>query len=98
MTTRRILLGGIATTAIATGLQSRQLLAQQGTPSPAAVGAPGYAIARLRTLPSEALNSAVFPDVMRHFLPETAAIPGFEGYIFAFDNADPATSITVTLL
>jgi quinol monooxygenase YgiN len=105
ITTRRTLLGGIAATAIATGLQPRHLLAQDGTPmaasdaTPAATGgAPGYAIARLRTLPSAELNSAVFPDVMRHFLPETAALPGFAGYIFAFDNADPATSITLTLI
>jgi len=105
ITTRRTLLGGMTATAIATGVQSRLLLAQEGTPvavtdaTPAAVdGAPGYAIARLRTVPSEELNSAVFPDVMRNFLPDTAAIPGFEGYIFAIDDADPATSITLTLL
>jgi hypothetical protein len=105
MTNRRTLLGGIAAAAIATGLQPRRLFAQDGTPvavtdaTPVAAGeAPGYAIARLRTLPTAELNSAVFPDVMRNFLPETAALPGFEGYIFAFDDADPATSITLTLL
>ncbi|MGE3796628.1 MAG: hypothetical protein AB7G88_02200 [Thermomicrobiales bacterium] len=103
-TTRRTLLAGSAIAAAAsfgvrTGLRAQESTPQAaGASTPAASQAPGYAIARLRTVPSPELNQAVFPDVMRHFLPPTADIPGFEGYIFAFDDADPATSITVTLL
>jgi len=78
------------------------MLALTSTPeargTPTTMHGPGYAIARLRTVPSGELNLAVFPDVMRRFLPPTAELPGFHGYLFAFHDDDPATSITVTLL
>ena len=67
---------------------------------PASDGAttPGYATARVRKLPSAALNDAIVPGVMATFLPPTAAIPGFLGYTFDFDDAAPTTSLTLTTL
>ena len=72
--------------------------AQDATPSPVETNTPVSAIARVRTLPSATLNQAVYPDVMARFLPATRAIPGFLGYVFVFDDADPATSFTITTL
>ena len=104
-TTRRFLLTGSAVAAAASlGSRPGWLGAQEGSPQPArgatppAVQTPGFALARLRTVPSAELNQAIFADVMRRFVPATSAIPGFQGYLFAFDVADPATSITLTLL
>lgn len=103
MATRRMVLAGAAATAAA-GLIRPAVRAQDATPmadaTPTAGGAamPGFAIARVRKLPSKALNDAIYPDVMARFLPGTAAIPGFLGYVFAFDETDPATSLTMTLL
>ena len=59
---------------------------------------PAYAIARVRTQPSAALNQAIYPDVMATFLPPTMAVPGFLGYTFVFDDADPATTFNLTTL
>lgn len=77
--------------------------AQDASPVPASpeaglVDVPGYAIVRVRALPTPELNEAVYPDVMSRFLPETEAIPGFFGYLFAFENDNPAASLTMTLL
>jgi hypothetical protein len=77
--------------------------AQDASPVPASPGAesidaPGYGIVRVRALPTPELNQAVYPDVMSRFLPETSAIPGYFGYLFAFENDNPAASLTMTLL
>ncbi len=77
--------------------------AQNATPVPASPEAepldtPGYGIIRVRALPTPELNQAVFPDVMHRFLPMTEAVPGFYGYLFAFDQDDPASSITMTFV
>ena len=71
--------------------------AQDATPE-AAADAPGYGIVRVRALPTPELNQAVYPDVMYRFLPQTSAIPGYFGYLFAFENENPAASLTMTLL
>lgn len=103
MATRRTVVAGAAATALA-GLPRLAVRAQAGTPlagatpTAGAAGAPGFAIARVRTLPSAALNEAIYPDVMARFLPGTAALPGFRGYVFAFDENDPATSLTMTFV
>ena len=103
---RRTFLGGVVT-AGAMSMTSRLVVsAQQGTPvavedgTPAAVEptTPGYAIARVRKLPVAALNQAIFPHVMHVFLPLIETVPGHLGYVFAFDDADPTASITLTLL
>ena len=60
--------------------------------------APGVALARVRKLPTAELNQAIYPDVMRTFLPVTAVVPGFFGYLFAFDAADPTASLTLTVV
>jgi hypothetical protein len=72
--------------------------AQNATPPPTEGDGPAYATARVRTQPSAALNQAVYPDVMATFLPPTMAIPGFLGYAFVFDDADPATAFTFSTL
>jgi hypothetical protein len=87
---------------------SRQLaFAQQGTPAaveamgtPAAVGGatPGYGLVRVRKTPTPELNQAIHPHVMHIFLPLIETVPGHFGYVFAFDDADPTASITVTFL
>jgi hypothetical protein len=68
--------------------------AQNATPPPPEAEAPTYATARVRTQPSAALNQAIYPDVMARYLPSITTIPGFLGYTFVFDDADPATSFT----
>jgi len=73
-------------------------LAQEATPGPGSIATPGYGIARVRQHPTAELAQAVYPDVMSRFLPPTAAVPGYAGYIFAFDDADPAVTINITLL
>ncbi|HEX5499128.1 MAG TPA: hypothetical protein VFX03_07880 [Thermomicrobiales bacterium] len=101
--TRRMVVAGAAAAPLA-GLPLLATRAQMATPSGAATptagaaGMPGFAIGRVRKLPSAALNQAIYPDVMTRFLPGTAAIPGFQGYVFAFDEIDPATSLTMTFL
>ncbi|HET7094853.1 MAG TPA: hypothetical protein VFI22_15285 [Thermomicrobiales bacterium] len=101
--TRRMVLAGAAAAPLA-GLPRLAARAQMATPSadatPAAgaAGAPGFAIVRVRALPSKALNDAIYPDVMARFLPGAEAVPGFRGYLFAFDDNDPATSLTMTLV
>lgn len=95
---RRTLVGGMAAMS-AYGMVSRApARAQPATPAADSRTTPGYATARVRNLPPAAQNSAIFPDVMATFLPPTAAIPGFRGYTFAFDDEDPTTSLTFTSL
>jgi hypothetical protein len=77
--------------------------AQDASPVPASpeatsTDAPGYGIVRVRALPTPELNQAVYPDVMSRFLPATSEIPGYFGYLFAFENDNLATSLTMTLL
>jgi hypothetical protein len=72
--------------------------AQDATPVTESGDVPGYGIVRVRALPTVELNQAVYPDVMSRFLPETSAIPGYFGYLFAFENDNLATSLTMTLL
>ena len=96
---RRTVIGSAAATGLLAATPWRETRAQDATPALSAGDAvPGVAIARVRKLPSEALNDAIYPDVMRTFLPATAAVPGFLGYIYAFHATEPAASITVTLL
>jgi hypothetical protein len=68
------------------------------TPGTQGVDNPGFGIARVRTHPTPEIAQAVYPDVMSHFLPATAAVPGYFGYIFAFDADDPRSTINITLL
>jgi hypothetical protein len=106
--TRRKLLGTAAVVASAAlpmvpGLKAR---AQEATPAPAVLGtpavpgfqAPGYGIARVRVHQSAEIAQAVYADVLTRFLPPTAALPGFYGYVFAFDDADPGTTLNFTFL
>jgi hypothetical protein len=44
------------------------------------------------------LNAAIIPDVLASFLPATAALPGYAGYIFSQHATDAASTITFTLL
>lgn len=104
--TRRTLIGSMATAGLLSTIPASRTLAQDATPvavedaTPAPIegDAAGYAIARLRELPTKELTDAIFPDVMANFLPATAAIPGFHGYVFAFHETDPSTSISLTLV
>lgn len=96
--TRRMFVASTVLAATAPMLFSARSLAQDATPMAADPGAPGYGIVRVRALPTPELNQAVFPDVMYRFLPETSAISGYFGYLFAFDNDNPAASLTLTLL
>ncbi len=104
--TRRTLLGAALATAAIPAAPGFIARAQDATPEPATsatpgaggADAPGFGIARVRTHPSAELAQAVYPDVMSRFLPPTAALPGYFGYIFAFEDADPANTINITLL
>ena len=95
--TRRTLIGTAAAGVVGarTGMGTR---AQDATPAADGPGTPGVALARVRKLPSAALNEAIYPDVMATFLPPTAAVPGFLGYVFAFHQTDPTASLTLSLL
>ena len=104
--TRRRLLGtafAASVMPVAPGVAAR---AQDATPGPGAIATPdtegidgpGFGIARVRTHPTPDLAQAVYADVMFRFLPPTAALPGYFGYIFAFDETDPKSTINVTLL
>jgi hypothetical protein len=94
---RRFVLAAAASAAV---LASPLKAAASGTPEPEprTGRAPGYAIARVRALPTPELNAAIVPDVMATFLPRTAAVPGYAGYLFSQHATDPAATITVTLL
>lgn len=97
MINRRQLVGGAATIAAIGAMPSLRARAQSATPE-AGDAAPGFAIARVRTLPSAELAAANFPNVMANFLPKTREVEGYRGYVFATDETDPATNITLTLL
>lgn len=93
---RRSVLGAAASAAMLATPLGR--VAAQSTPEAEAFADPGYALARVRTLPDPDLNAAIIPDVMATFLPRTAADPGYVGYVFSQHAADPASTITLTLL
>lgn len=97
-TTRRVLLGGAAAASVGAMVSHRAAAGQDATPAAGAADAPAYATARVRTQPSGALNQAIYPDVMARLLPPTMAVPGFLGYTFVFDDADPAAAFTLTTL
>jgi len=97
-TTRRELIGGAAAASVGAMVSHRVAARQDATPTADAANMPAYAIARVRTQPSAALNQAIYPDVMATFLPQTMAVPGFLGYTFVFDDADPATTFNLTTL
>ena len=97
---RYVLVGGgagLGALLVAPGRRGRAAT-QEATPELVTDRAPGVAIGRVRKLPSAELNEAIYPDVMARFLPATAAIPGFLGYVFAFHTTDPTASVTLTLL
>jgi hypothetical protein len=104
-TTRRALIGGAGAALAAAGLHASPLVAQEASPvavsdaTPAGMdGPPGYAIARVRRLPDATLNQANYPNVMATYLPRLEQVPGFMGYVFAFDDDDPDGSFSLTLL
>ncbi len=96
--TRRTVIGGAFAAAAATFVPGFIVRAQEATPGTDGLATPGFAIARVRKHQTAELTQAVYPDVMSRFLPATAAISGFRGYLFAFDDADPTITINVTLL
>lgn len=95
--TRRTLIGAAAAGVVVARTASGGR-AQDATPAVDGPLAPGFGLARVRTLPTAALNEAIYPDVMATFLPATAAVAGFFGYVFAFHETDPTASLTLTLL
>jgi hypothetical protein len=97
-TTRRSLIGAAAATSTVIIWPHRSASAQDATPTPIENTGPAHATARVRIQPSAALNQAIYPDVMATFVPAAMAIPGFLGYAFVFDAADPATAFTVSTL
>lgn len=102
--TRRRLLGTALAASVWPGAPRIAAHAQVATPETGATpvsnvsDAPGYGIARVRTHPSPALAQAVYPHVMFRLLAPTASLPGYFGYIFAFEEADPRNTINITLL
>lgn len=95
---RRTFFDGALATMASMAAPGVPALSQDATPIATAVTAPGFGIARVRTHPTAELLQAVYADVMTSFLPATAVVPGYTGYIFAFDDADPTASINITLL
>ena len=104
--TRRRLLGTALTASVVPVAPGFTVRAQHATPGPGTIATPntngidgpGFGIVRVRTHPTPDLAQAVYPDVIFRFLPPTAALPEYFGYIFAFDDADPRSTINVTLL
>jgi hypothetical protein len=96
--TRRVFLGSTMLAAAMPLAVPALAHAQDATPEAMDPDSPGFGIVRVRALPTPELNQAVYPDVMSRFLPATSAIPGYFGYLFAFQNDNPATSLTMTLL
>jgi hypothetical protein len=104
--TRRRLLGTALATLVLPAAHQTMVGAQHATPEPVGISTPGsedidaprFGIARVRTHPTPERAQAVYPDVMSHFLPATAAVPGYFGYIFAFGTDDPRSTINITLL
>ncbi|MBX3069036.1 MAG: hypothetical protein KF883_00910 [Thermomicrobiales bacterium] len=95
--TRRTLLGGV-TLAGASSLVANTGLAQENaTPDATDAGTPGYAITRVRALPTAELNQAIFPNVTHQFLPLLEGAPGFSGYLFGFHDDEPGSSISLSL-
>lgn len=95
---RRSVVAGAAAAGLAMPRSPLIALAQDSTPVAEGDSQPGVAVARVRKLPTVELNEAIYPDVMRTFLPPTAAVPGFNGYLMAFHADDPTASITLTLV
>lgn len=93
---RRRVIGTVASAAVLSSGPGRA--AAQSTPVAATGVVPGYAIARVRTLPTPELAAAVVADVLATFLPPTAALPGYAGYVFSADVTDPTATISLTLL
>ncbi len=91
-------MGGL-TLSGAGALASRSLSLAQESATPEATGfaTPGYAISRVRQLPTAELNQAIYPHVMHRYLPTIEAAPGYAGYVFAFHNDDPGASISLNL-
>jgi hypothetical protein len=104
--TRRRLLGTALAASVMQGATGLTVRAQEATPGPGpiatpdtdGINGPGFGIARVRTHSTPELAQAVYPDVMFRLLPSTAALSDYFGYIFAFDDADPRSTINVTLL
>jgi hypothetical protein len=94
---RRAVVAGTASGLALAGVNLGVLAQDAATPL-AGASQPGVALARVRKLPTAELNQAIYPDVMRTFLPVTAVIPGFYGYLIAFDAADPTGSLTLTIV
>ena len=70
----------------------------QSTPVATSAVTPDYAIARVRRLPTPDLAAAIVPDVLATFLPRTAALPGYAGYVISAHVTDPTATISLTLL
>ena len=93
---RRNLLGGAALAGASSIVASSALAQDAASPVAVQTGPPGYAIVRVRALPTAELNNAVYPNVMHHYLPLIEATPGYGGYLFAFHDDEPGSSITIT--
>src|SRR5919107_1209708 len=89
----------LCTVVAASLLSSRaERTAAQSTPVAMSAVTPGYAIARVRRLPTPDLAAAIVPDVLVTFLPRTTALPGYAGYVFSAHVTDPMATISLTLL
>jgi len=103
---RRAFLGGVAAASAVLTTSRQMVFAQEGTPAAVDPGTPvgvesttpGYGIVRVRKLPTAELNQAIFPHVMHHFLPLIETVRGHLGYVFAYHETDPTTSLNLTLL
>src|SRR5215204_2867233 len=93
---RRQVLGTVAAASLLARWSGRT--AAQSTPVATSAVTPGYAIARVRRLPTPDLAAAIVPDVLASFLPRTAALPGYAGYVFSAHRTDPTATISLTLL
>lgn len=60
-------------------------------------GAAGYAIFRVRSVPTPELAEAITPSVMADFVPALREVPGYVGYVLAEDTDNPAGHLTLAL-
>lgn len=97
-TSRRALIGGIIASGASLAIPGALGSAQQASPVAAIDAEPGFGSVSVRTHATPEVLQAVYADVLTVFVPAIRAVPGYRGYLIAFDGEDPTASIDVTLL
>ncbi len=97
-TNRRTLIGGALATGAMLTIPSAVSVAQEASPVAENDAGPGFGSVSVRTHATPEALQAVYADVLTVFVPAIRAVPGYDGYLIAFDGDDPTASINVTLV